>query len=249
MRIAVAGGTGVVGSYVVDAVMAGGHDPVVLSRSRGIDLVTGAGLADALNGVEAVIDVSNQTTTSRKKAVAFFGAATANLLDAGRRAGVRHHVALSIIGIDRVGLGYYAGKLRQEELISASPLPSSVLRATQFHEFAGQVLQQVPGPIALVPRARVQPIAAREVAAALVALALGSPVGMAPELAGPQEESLADMARKLLRARGSGKPVLQVRLPVAGGRAMASGGLLPTGPGPRGVQTYEKWLADRATQD
>jgi uncharacterized protein YbjT (DUF2867 family) len=247
MRVAVAGGTGVVGSYVVEALKASGHDAVVLSRGRGVDVVTGAGLANALTGVEAVIDVSNQSTTSRKKAVAFFDAATTNLLDAGLRSGVRHHVALSIVGIDRVGLGYYAGKLRQEELIHASPLPASVLRVTQFHEFAGQVLQQVPGPVALIPRARVQPIAAREVAAALVALALGSPVGTAPELAGPQEESLADMARRLLRARGSRKPVLQVRLPVAGAGAMAAGGLLPSGPGPRGVQTYEEWLAEHSS--
>lgn len=247
MRVAVAGGTGTVGSYVVEALQAAGHDPVVLSRGRGVDVVTGAGLDEALSGVEAVIDVSNQSTTSRKKAVAFFEAATTNLLDAGLRAGVRHHVAVSIVGIDRVGLGYYAGKLRQEELILASPLPSSVLRVTQFHEFAGQVLQQMPGPVALIPRARVQPIAAREVAAALVALALGSPVGMAPELAGPREESLADMARKLLRACGSRKPVLQVRLPVRGGGAMASGGLLPSGPGQRGVQTYEEWLAEQHT--
>jgi uncharacterized protein YbjT (DUF2867 family) len=245
MRIAVAGGTGVVGSYVVSAVTEAGHEPLVLSRGRGIDLVTGTGLDDVLAGVQAVIDVSNQSTTSRKKSVAFFDAVTTNVLDAGLRAGVRHHVALSIVGIDRVDFSYYAGKVRQEELMFASPLPTSVLRATQFHEFAGQVLQQVPGPVAVIPRMRVQPLAAREVAAALVALALGSPVGMAPELAGPQEESLADMARRLLRARGSRKPVLQVRLPVSGAGAMASGGLLPTAPGPRGVQTYAAWLADQ----
>jgi len=246
MKVAVAGGTGTVGSHVVEALRSAGHDPVVLSRGRGADLVTATGLVDALAGVESVIDVSNQSTTSRKKSIAFFEAATTNLLAAGLRAGVSHHVALSIVGIDRVGLGYYQGKLRQEELVFASPLPASVLRATQFHEFPGQVLQQVPGPVALIPRARVQPIAAREVAAALVELALDSPVGMAPELAGPQEESLANMARRLLRSRSSRKPVLQVRLPVAGAGAMASGGLLPTGPGPRGVQTYEDWLAEQA---
>ncbi|MEV7396399.1 NAD-dependent epimerase/dehydratase family protein [Aeromicrobium sp. NPDC092404] len=246
MRIAVAGGTGTLGSYVVEVLRTGGHDPVVLSRGRGVDLVTGAGLDQALDGAQAVIDVSNRITTSRSKAVGFFEAATTNLLAAGHRTGIRHHVAVSIVGIDRVGLGYYAGKLRQEELVLASSRPVSVLRATQFHEFAGQVLQQVPGPVAIVPRARVQPIAAREVAAALAELAIGTPVGMAPELAGPREESLADMGRRLLRARGSRRPVLQARLPVAGASAMASGGLLPTGPGPRGVQTYEDWLAERA---
>jgi uncharacterized protein YbjT (DUF2867 family) len=247
MRIAVAGGTGVVGSYVVEALRAASHDPVVLSRARGVDLVTGAGLDEALSGAEAVIDVSNRPTTSRKRSVSFFEAATKNLVQAGLRAGVRHHVALSIVGIDRVDFGYYAGKRRQEELVLASPLPTSVLRATQFHEFAGQVLERMPGPVALVPTMQVQPIAAREVADALVVQALDSPVGMAPQLAGPEKESLADMARQLLRAKGSRRRVLQVRLPVRGAAAMASGGLRPSQPGPRGVQTYAEWLAGQAT--
>jgi uncharacterized protein YbjT (DUF2867 family) len=245
MRIAVAGGTGQVGSYVVEALRAAGHDPVVLSRGHGVNLTTGDGLDEAMGGVEAVVDVSNTLTTSGKKSVAFFESATTHLLDAGQRAGVRHHVALSIVGIDRVNLGYYAGKRRQEELVLASPLPTSVLRATQFHEFGGQVLERMPGPVAIIPRMRTQPIAAREVADALVALVLDSPVGKAPDLAGPQEENLADMARRLLRARGSRRLVLQLRLPAPGGGAMATGGALPNTPGPRGVQTYDEWLAQQ----
>ncbi len=145
MKVAVAGGTGLVGRYVVEELGAAGHEPVVLSRSRGVDLVAGgAGLDAALDGVDAVVDVSNVTTTSARKSVAFFDAVGRNLLDAGERAGVRHHVVLSIVGIDRVGLGYYRGKLRQEDVVRGGSLPWSVLRATQFHEFAGQTLERVP---------------------------------------------------------------------------------------------------------
>ncbi|MDX3428301.1 MULTISPECIES: SDR family oxidoreductase [unclassified Streptomyces] len=107
MRVAVAGGTGVVGRLVVGELAAAGHEPVVLARSHGVDLLTGEGLDAALDGVEAVIDVSNRKAVSRGRAVAFFGSVSRNLLDAGARAGVHHHVALSIVGIDRVGHGYY----------------------------------------------------------------------------------------------------------------------------------------------
>ncbi|MDQ1633543.1 MAG: hypothetical protein QOJ32_352, partial [Frankiaceae bacterium] len=164
-RVAVAGGTGLVGRHVVDVLRERGDDPVVLSRSAGVDLVSGSGAADALRGCEAVIDVSNVTTTRRAPAEAFFGAVTRTLTTAGIEAGVRHLVALSIVGIDRVPFGYYFGKRRQEELLRASELPSTVLRATQFHEFAGQLLARSPGPVAFVPRMRAQPVAAREVAA------------------------------------------------------------------------------------
>jgi len=216
---------------------------VVLTRGRGIDLLTGDGLDDALSGADAVIDVSNIITMSRKKSVAFFDKATTNLLAAENRTGVRHHVALSIVGIDRVNYGYYEGKRRQEELVLASDVPSSVLRATQFHEFAGQVLAELPrGPIAVVPKMKSQPVAAREVAAGLVALALGSPVGLADELAGPEVMWLADMVRDQLRARDEQRRVMQVQLPVAGGHGLASGALLPSTNGPRGIQTFSDWL-------
>lgn len=243
MRVAVAGGTGVAGRYVVQALASAGHEAVVLARSRGVDVTTGTGLDDAVAGADAVIDVSNLTTMSKKKSVAFFTAGTQRLLAAGQRAGVRHHVALSIVGVDRVDFGYYEGKRRQEELVLAGPVPSSVLRATQFHEFAGQVLDQGRGPLAVVPRMRIQPVAAQEAAAALVALATGSPVGYAPELAGPAEEQLVDLARQLLQARRQRRVVLPLRIPGQAGRAMIEGGLLPGGPGPRGQQTFATWLA------
>lgn len=247
MRIAVAGGTGVVGRCTVQAVRAAGHEAVVLARSTGADLLTGAGLEQALAGADAVVDVSNVATTRRSAAVTFFETATRHLLAAAERAGIRHLVVLSIVGVDRVDYGYYAGKLCQEELVLAGPVPGSVLRATQFHEFAGQLLGRTRGPLALVPRMQVQPVAAREVGAALAALAAAGPVGMAAELAGPQVHELPDLARRLLRAEGERRVVLPVRVPGAAGRAMAAGGLLPTGDGPRGVLTFDQWLAESVT--
>ncbi|MFB7293445.1 SDR family oxidoreductase [Actinacidiphila glaucinigra] len=239
MKIAVAGGTGAAGRLVVETVRARGHEPVVLSRGQGVDLVSGSGLDAALTGAEVVIDVSNVTTNRKSVAVGFFDKAGRNLAGAAERAGVRHLVTPSIVGVDRVGHPYYTGKLRQEEIIRGGAVPWTIMRATQFHEFVGQALGGVPGPIALVPTAPVQPIAVREVAEALVDLALEPPQGMAPELAGPQVESLVALARTLIAAGGARRrPVCPLYFP--GG--MRSGGLLPTGPGPRGTLTFADWL-------
>lgn len=243
MRVAVAGGTGLMGSLVVSALSGAGHVPVVLARATGVDITTGIGLDAALAAADVVIDVSNVATLRKRHAVAFFEAGTTHLLEAGARAGVRHHVILSIVGIDRVDFGYYLGKRRQEALVVASARPFSILRSTQFHEFAGQTLDRAVGPIAIVPRMTVQPVAAREVADALVSLAAGSPVGMAPDLGGPQRRELTELVRAVRHARGSNKRVLGVRVPGAAGRAMSSGALVPAGQGPRGRQTFDEWLA------
>lgn len=248
MRVAVAGGTGLVGRYVVEELAAAGQEPVVLARSRGVDLVTGAGLDAAVAGADAVVDVSNVTTMSVRKAVSFFDSVGRNLLDAGERAGVRHHVVLSIVGVDRVGLGYYQGKLRQEDVVRNGRTPWTVLRATQFHEFAEQTLDRVPEPFAVVPRMRTQPVAAREVAQHLARLVTAPARGMAPELAGPRVEHLVDMVGRLLRARRRRRLVLPVRMPGATGAAMTGDGLLPVGPGPRGTQTFDAWLASYGAQ-
>ncbi|GGO73391.1 3-beta hydroxysteroid dehydrogenase [Nocardioides deserti] len=244
MRVAVAGGTGLVGSHVVGGLSKRGHVPVVLARARGVDLLTGTGLAEALEGVEAVIDVSNIVTTGRRASVGFFETATTNLLARARDAGVRHHVVLSIVGVDRVRFGYYEGKLRQERLALDGAVPATVLRATQFHEFAGQLLDRVPGPVAFLPRQLIRPVAAAEVAAELVTTALAEPRGLADELAGPEKHQLVDLARKVSARHGRRRPIIGVRLPGEGGRAMATGGLLP-GTGARyGTQTFDEWLAD-----
>ncbi len=244
-RVAVAGGTGTIGSRVVARLEELGHDALVLSRSRGVDLVTGAGVD--LRGADAVIDVSNVTTLSARRSREFFEAATSTLLAAEGRDGVRHHVALSIVGIDAAPGGYYAGKVAQERAVRAGAVPWSILRATQFHEFAAQTVRQATlGPVVLVPRMRTQPVSTRELAVALVDLALGDPVGDAGEVAGPREERLADMVRTYLAARRRRRRVLEVSFPGAFGRAMARGELLP-GPGARlGVQTYAQWLGARA---
>jgi uncharacterized protein YbjT (DUF2867 family) len=246
MRIAVAGGTGQVGKLVVDAARERGHEPVVIARSTGVDLTTGAGVEAALDGVEVIIDVTNVTTTSRAKAVAFFEAVTNTLLKAAAKAGTKHHIALSIVGIDRIGLGYYRGKLRQEELVLNGAVPATVLRATQFHEFAAQMLGNAIGPIVPVPTTLCMPIAAREVAEALVELAAGQPLGKAPDLAGPEERQLVSMTRQLVKVRGLGKLVVPIPLPGAIGKGLRHGGLLPTGPGPRGTETFDQWLASPA---
>lgn len=237
-----AGGTGVVGRYVVAAAAAAGHEPVVLARSRGVDLTTGSGLDDALDGVSVVVDVSNVATLSRRTAERFFLRATRNLLAAERRAGVGHHVLLSIVGVDRSPLGYYRAKLRQEELALAGPVPVTVLRATQFHEFADQTLARVPGPVAVVPRMRTQPVAATEVAEHLVALASGEPQGRAADLAGPEVHDLVDLARQVTAARGLRRPVVPVPFPGGSGRAMRDGSLLPVSDGPRGRIRFAEWL-------
>jgi len=243
MRVAVAGGTGVVGRHVVRGLQDSGHTPVVLARELGVDLTSGVGLDAALDGAEAIIDVVNVATLRRADAVDFFSRTAGNLVAAVERNGVGHLVTLSIVGIDAMPTGYYAGKLAQERVLLECGGPVTVVRATQFHEFAGQVLDRTPGPVALVPRMRTQPIAAREVAASLVELASGPPMGRAPDLAGPVEEQLVDMTRRMLRARGSRRVVVPVRLPGPGGKAAASGAALPEGPGPRGTQTFDEWLA------
>jgi uncharacterized protein YbjT (DUF2867 family) len=243
VRAAVAGGTGLVGRYVVERLAEAGHEPVVLARSRGTDLVTGDGLAPALRGCEGVIDVSNVTTARRAVSERFFDAATTHLRDAAASAGTRHYVLLSIVGVDRVGLGYYAGKRRQEEVLAAGAVPWTVLRATQFHEFADQFLDRVRGPVVPVPSMLSRPVAATEVAAVLIETLAAGPRQFAPELAGPEELQMVDMVRRVSRRRGERRLVLPVRLPGRTGRALAHGGQLPAAGFRAGTRTFAEHLA------
>ena len=244
--IAIAGGTGMVGRRVVESVRRYGADPIVMARSTGVDLTTGAGLDKVLEGVDAVIDVTNIVTQNRRRATEFFETSTRHLLKAEECHGIKHHVLLSIIGIDRVGLGYYQAKLAQEDLVRQGPVPWTILRATQFHEFAAQMLGD--RPVAVIPSMLSQPVAAQDVADELVRLATAPAAGMAPELAGPQEERIPDMARRLASARDRRPLVIAVPLPGSTGRGMRTGALLPTGPGPRGTQTFEEWLQDQTVR-
>ncbi len=231
------------GAHVVDVARDRGHDVVVLSRSAGVDLVEGSGLAAALAGVDAVIDVASTQTMSAKKSTHFFTTVTHNLLAAEKAAGVQHHVALSIVGSDRAPHAYYAGKVAQEKAIRGGDIPWTILRATQFHEFASQIYGQLKfGPLVVVPKMRSQPVSAREVAERLVDIAEGAPAGHVSDLGGPREENMANMVRAHAARLPGTHWVLELPIPGAYGRAMRDGTLVP-GPGAdRGTQTYTDWL-------
>jgi uncharacterized protein YbjT (DUF2867 family) len=244
MKIAVAGGTGRVGTHVVTVARGRGHDVVVLTRSAGVDLVAGTGVSSALRGADAVIDVASIDTLDGAESTAFFEATTRALLAGAKEAGVGHHVALSIVGIDRAPVGYYAGKIAQERLITAGDVPWTILRATQFHEFAAQIFERAKiGPLHVAPKMRTQPVAAREVAERLVALAETGPSGRARDLGGPREERLVEMVRAYAHARGSRGWIPAIPLPGAPGKAQRDGSLLPGPDADRGVQTYAEWVA------
>jgi uncharacterized protein YbjT (DUF2867 family) len=243
MRIAIAGGTGAVGRHVVRAAEAAGHEVVVLSRATGVDLTAGTGLAARIAGCDAVIDVASVGTLSARVSRDFFRTTTAHLLAAEREVGIGHHIALSIVGAAAIDAAYYAGKAEQERLVMASGDRWSILRATQFHEFARQMTERgrMLGAY-VVPKMLSQPVAAAEVAAALVEIARGAPRGLDRDLAGPRVERMADMVRRYLRSTGAPGRVLEVRLPGRMGAASANGGILP-GPNARlGVETFDQWL-------
>lgn len=243
MRIAIAGATGTVGRHVAAEARRRGHEVVEISRSAGIDVTKLEGLAEALKGVDAVIDVTGPSSASVAKAIEYFRTSSSNLLQAGKQAGVRHHVTLSIVGIDKIASGYYAAKLAQEAVVEKSDVPWSILRTTQFHEFASQMVGQLSfGPFAMVPKARTQPIAASEVGQALIDLAEKGPGGRVPDLAGPQIEDLGDMARRYLRATNSSKKVFAATLPGKFFKGLRDGLILPEPGVTLGKQTYAEWL-------
>lgn len=252
MRIAVAGGTGLAGRHTVTALQKAGHDTLVLARSVGVDLTSGHGLAEALVGVDAVIDVTNTPASSPEQARAFFfttttTTTTGQLLAAEHHAGVGHHVVLSIVGVDRVkGNAHYAGKRAQEQVALAGPVPATILRATQFFDYAAMVLRWTRhGQVATVPPLLVQPVAVTDVADVLVQVAAGPPQHGVRELAGPQPQDLVDMVRRLLAVRGESLRLL----PGWGGRCgveLAGEVLLPGPDAQLAPATYETWLAAHA---
>jgi len=243
VKIAIAGGNGTVGRYVVDSVTKAGHEAVILSRSSGFDLVGGEGLADALVGVEVIIDVSNPSTTNGTKASSFFTEVTKNLHRSGSQARVQRLLSLSIVGIDNFPFGYYQAKLAQEEAVFAGPLSATVVRATQFHEFAAQILHRTKrGPIAGMPMMRIQPIAARSVGQFLCDAAISAPSQKITEIAGPNVESLVAMSRTIMRERGSRGVVIPIRVPGTAGKMMRGGGQLPSTGAQLVGPTFADWL-------
>ena len=250
MKLAVAGGTGTVGRHVVDVAHARGHEVVVLARSTGVDLVNGDGLADRLDGVNVVIDVTSVATQSGTVSTRFFAAVAANLLAAESLAGVSHHIALSIVGSDRAPFGYYAGKSEQERLVVAGASAFTILRATQFHEFARQIYGQVRiGPITLVPKMISQPVAAREVGERLVEIAENEPLGHSTDLGGPEKLRMVEMVRAYAAAIGETTPIVEVPLPGGFGRALRNGTLIPAAGADHGKQTFAEWIAQLARRE
>lgn len=246
MRIAVAGGTGVVGTPLVRTLENRGHEVVVLARANGVDLFSGAGLSDRLAGVDAVVDVLSTPTSARKQAVRFFATTTANLLAAEQAAGVGHHLALSIVGIDEVPFGYYQGKVAQEEAIENGPVPWTIVRAPQFHEFAVQMLERASiGPVAVAPKMLSAPMAAAEVAEHLADLATGAPAGRSTSLRGPETLRMQDLVKRVSHTLGPRKLVLAMGMPGRTGRGMTGGALVAKDPAIVGVQTFDRWLTQR----
>ncbi|GAB3401303.1 NAD(P)H-binding protein [Schumannella luteola] len=247
MIIAIAGATGTVGRHITRAALARGHEVRLLSRREGVDVAGGEGLDAALDGSAAVIDALGTSTLSQRKAVAFFSTTTRNLLAAEQRHGIGHHLALSIVGIDGIDTAYYAGKLAQERLVAAGPVPHTIARTTQFHEFAEQIaVRAALGPIVLAPRTLTRPVAAREVGVHLVELAEAGPSGRAPDLIGPRDETLVGMIRRMHAHDGIRRPVIDWRMPGAYGAGLASGALrggsAADAPQRVGAQTFDAWL-------
>lgn len=245
-RIAVAGATGRVGRHVVDVLHEDGHDVVAISRSNGVDVITGDGLAPALEGVQAIIDVTTGPSPEQEAATGFFTTATRNLQEAGEKAGVQRLVVVSIIGTDRATAGYGAAKLAHERAALAGPIPARILRAAQFHEFVEVLMGWGRrGDVVYLPKMRTQIVAARTVAEALAGLALSDePEGERPaEIAGPREEYLPDLAQMLAAKRGDPVKIEAVSRPEDPDDVLAeNGGLLPGPHATLAGPTFAEWL-------
>jgi uncharacterized protein YbjT (DUF2867 family) len=209
MKITVFGATGLIGSKVVAALNEAGHDVVAAARDTGADVLTGEGLADALAGAEVLVDVVNSPSFADDDVMNFFTTSTRNLAAAAKQTGTGHYVALSIVGCDALpDSGYMRAKVAQEKAIAASGIDHTIVRATQFHEFADMIVDTMTeGDVVRVPDARIQPIAAAEVAAHVARAAVGSPVGIV-ELGGPEAISFAELARRVLARRGEHRAVV-----------------------------------------
>jgi uncharacterized protein YbjT (DUF2867 family) len=239
-KIAVAGATGRVGHHVVDILEARGHEVVAMSRSTGVDVITGASLAEALEGVECIVDAATGPSPDEDAATEFFTTAARNLHEAALGAGVQRLVVVSIVGIDRFDSGYNAAKLAQERAALLGPIPARILRATQFHEFVGQIVEWGrQGDVSYVPKMRTQLVAARTVAEALADLALEPAPGPILEIAGPREESMVEAARLLMARRGD-----PVRIEgVTWDERYEAGAALPGPDATLAGPTFEEWLA------
>jgi uncharacterized protein YbjT (DUF2867 family) len=245
MNIVVIGGSGLIGNKVVKNLRQRGHDVLAASPSSGVNTVTGEGLAQAIAGAQVVVDASNAPNWEDNAVLAFFETSGRNLLAAEAAAGVGHHVALSVVGTDRLlASGYFRAKLAQEKLIKASPTPYTIVRATQYFEFVGSIAQlATEGRTVRVPRVLVQPIAADDVAAALAVVALAAPLKGTVEVAGPEPIRQDDLERRLLKATGDARTVIADPKALYYGIAVNDQSLNP-GDDPRiGSTRFSDWLS------
>lgn len=244
MRIAVAGATGRLGRHVAEVLAERGHEVATMSRATGVDIITGAGLDAALEGAEVIVDAATGPSPEEKPATEFFVTAARNLQEAGVRAGVRRAVVVSIIGIDKSAGGYGLAKIAHEDAWRSGPVPVSIVRAAQFHEFVAQLLDWgTQGEVAYVPEMRTQIVAARTVAEVIADAATSAEPPELVEIAGPREEDMVALATMLAARRGLAVKVQGVRSPAdPDAEAQATGGLLP-GPQARlAGPTFEEWL-------
>ena len=251
MKIVVIGGTGLIGSKVVNILSERGHDVVAASPSSGVNTLTGEGLAGALTGAQVVVDLANSPSFEDKPALEFFETSGRNLLAAEKTAGVQHHVALSVVGTDRLTKsgpgslsGYFRAKLAQENLIKASGIPFTIVHATQFFEFTKNIAQSgTDGSTVRLSSVLMQPMAADDVAAAVAEVAFGQPVNGMIEVAGPDRIRQDELVRQYLSATGDPRKVITDDKPLYYGIEVNDQSLLP-GANPRlGATRFQDWLS------
>ncbi|MFC4313654.1 SDR family oxidoreductase [Steroidobacter flavus] len=246
MKIVVIGGTGLIGSKLVSTLRAKGHEVLAASPDSGVNTITGEGLPAALAGAQVVVDVANSPSFEDAAVLKFFETAGKNLLAAEERAGVKHHLALSIVGTDRLpDSGYMRAKVAQEKLIKNSPVPYTILRSTQFFEFIGRIAEESPdGKSLRVSDAMFQPIVSDDVVATLAELALGAPVNGTIEVGGPEQFRIGELVQRVLTAKGDKRQVIKDAHTPYFGAELDDKSLVP-GPGARsGAKRFDAWLKE-----
>ncbi|GAA0433773.1 SDR family oxidoreductase [Leifsonia naganoensis] len=243
-RIVVIGGTGLIGSKVVKKLLEHGHEAVAASPNSGVDTITGDGLEHALQGASTVLDVSNSPSFADEDVMTFFTTATTNIVDAARKAGVGHYVALSVVGSDRMtDSGYMRAKVAQEKLIAASGIPYSIVHATQFFEFVTSIAASATvGDEVHLSHAQIRPMAAEDVATAVAKVTAHEPLNTVIEVAGPEQFGLDDLIRTGLAFRGDPRTVVADPDARYFGERLTDDMLLP-GPDATVFETrFEEWL-------
>jgi len=244
MKIVVIGGSGLIGSRLVNVLRKHSHEVVSASPSSGINTITGEGLDEAMRDAEVVIDVSNSSSLEDTVALRFFETSTSNMLQAEGAAGVHHHIALSIVGVDRVPeLGYYRAKVAQEKLIKSGTVPYTIVRATQFFEFIPMLTDSnTKRDTVRLSSILMQPIAADDVVSALASAALGSPVNGTIEVAGPERFRLDELARQILQAKHDTRKVVADTQKKYFGAEINDETLTPGGNSRIGSMRFKDWL-------